>query len=394
VLLIGRTLPFDYAARNLGRSWVRLTMSVLGSTLVVVLMLAAAGFVRGMSTSIRATGSADNVILLGAGSEESIERSEVEASVPSTVEATLSGVRTRAGVGFVSPEVHVQLSVGTPEQPADMRRSVLVRGITPTAVLVHDQVRIVEGRLPRASEAEVMLGRMTPATIGASEQAAAVGRTLLIDGKPWTVVGRFEAPGTVMDAEVWAPLTRLMEATRRQTISCVVLTIDPEHGEIADVDAFAKSRPDLELSAVGEQAYYASLAAFFGPIRLVTWVTAGLVVLGGVLGGLNTMYAAFASRVREVGTLRSLGFRRRAIVLSLVQESTLASAIGALIGAAVGVLVLDGLSVRFSLGAFGLVIDEVVLGVGLAAGAMLGLLGAVPPALRCLRMTIPEALKA
>lgn len=394
MLLIGRTLPFDYAARNLGRSWVRLALSVLGSALVVLLMLAAAGFVRGMSTSIRETGSMHNVILLGAGSEESIERSEVEASVPSTVEATLSVIRTRAGVGFVSPEVHVQLSVGTQEQPAETRRSLLVRGITPTAVLVHDQVRIVEGRLPRASEAEVMLGRMTPATIGVPEQAAAVGRTLLIDGKPWTVVGRFEAPGTAMDAEVWAPLARLMEATRRQTISCVVLTIDPEQGEIADVDAFAKSRPDLELSAVGEQEYYAGLAAFFRPIRLVTWVTAGLVVLGGVLGGLNTMYAAFASRVREVGTLRSLGFRRRAIVLSLVQESTLASAMGSLIGAAVGVLVLDGLSVRFSLGAFGLVIDEGVLGVGLAAGAMLGLLGAAPAALRCLRMTIPEALKA
>lgn len=394
MLLIGRTLPFDYAARNLGRSWLRLALSVLGSALVVVLMLAAAGFVRGMSTSIRATGSPENVILLGVGSEESIERSEVEPSVPSEVEATLSCVRTRAGVGFVSPEVHVQLGIGTESQPVDTRRSVLVRGVTSAAVLVHDQVRIVEGRLPTGSENEVMLGRMSPATIGIAEEAGAIGRKLLIDGKPWTVVGRFEAPGTAMDAEVWAPLARLMEAMRRQTISCVVLTVDPELGEIADADAFTKTRPDLELSAVGEQEYYASLAAFFGPIRLVTWVTAGLVVLGGVLGGLNTMYAAFASRVREVGTLRSVGFRRRAIVLSLVQESTLASAIGALIGAAVGVLLLDGLSVRFSLGAFGLVIDEAVLGVGLAAGAMLGLLGAVPPALRCLRMTIPEALKA
>ena len=202
--MMGRTLPFDYAARNLGRSWVRLMLSVLGSALVVVLMLAAAGFVRGMSTSIRATGSADNVILLGAGSEDSIERSEVEASVPSTVEATLPGVRTRAGVGFVSPEVHVQLSVGTQEQPADARRSVLVRGITSTAVLVHDQVRIVEGRMPRESEAEVMLGRMTPATFGVSDDDAAVGRTLLIDGKPWTVVGRFEAPGTAMDSRAAA----------------------------------------------------------------------------------------------------------------------------------------------------------------------------------------------
>lgn len=394
MILIGRTLPFDYAARNLGRSWLRLALSVLGSALVVVLLIAAAGFVRGMTTSIRATGSPDNVILLGAGSEESIERSEVAASVGSEVEATLPGIRQRAGAAFVSPEVHVQLPIGTSDVPVDQRRSVLVRGVTPGAVLVHDQVQVVEGRLPRPGEAEVMLGNMAAATLGLSEDVTAIGKSLLIDGQPWTIVGRFAAPGTAMDAEVWAPLPRIMEATRRETISCVVLTIDPEQGEVADVDAFARTRPDLELVAIGEQAYYADLAAFFGPIRTVTWITAGLVVLGGVLGGLNTMYAAFASRVREVGTLRSIGYRRRAIVLSLVQESTLASSIGALIGAAAGVLLLDGLSVQFSLGAFGLVVDAAVLGVGLAAGAALGLLGAVPPAIRCLRMTIPESLKA
>ena len=93
-----RLLPFDYAVRNLARSRSRLMLSILGSALVVLLVLAAAAFVRGMDQSIRATGGAHNALILGAGSEESVERSEVEAAVPSVLEATIPGIVTRAGV--------------------------------------------------------------------------------------------------------------------------------------------------------------------------------------------------------------------------------------------------------------------------------------------------------
>src|SRR5690606_26502824 len=123
--------------------------------------------------------------------------------------------------------------------------------------------------------------------------------------------------------------------------------------------------PDLELAAMPEQEYYSSLAGFFQPIKIVAWVTAGLIALGGLFGGLTTMYAAFASRVRELGTLQSFGFRRTAIVISLVQESLLATVAGTLIACVVGVFVLDGLAVRFSMGAFGLLVDPIVIGVGL-----------------------------
>lgn len=388
-----KRLPFDYAVRNLGRSRTRLALSVLGSTLVVALIMAAGGFVRGMSASLRSTGSPDNVVLLGAGSEESIERSEIVASSPGLIEASIPGIRTTAGVAHVSPEVHVQLLV-RPEASSRPARPTMVRGVTPAAVLVHDQVQLLDGRLPASGANEVVVGRMVEATLGASAAETAIGQTLVIDRRPWKIVGHFAAPGTVLEGEVWAPMWQVLEATRRTTISCVIVTLEPGEAEFADVAAFTKTRPDLELSALPETEYYGKLATFFGPIRVVAWVTAGLIAVGGMFGGLNTMYAAFASRVREVGTLRSLGFRRRAIVLSLVQESVLATTVGALGAAAIGVFVLDGIAVRFSMGSFGLTVDERVVGVGLAAGLLLGVVGALPPAVRCLRLPIPVALKA
>ncbi|HEX2839387.1 MAG TPA: FtsX-like permease family protein [Phycisphaerales bacterium] len=404
-----RLLPFEYAVRNLGRSPSRLVLSVAGAAMVVLLILVAGGFVRGMSKALRATGGEHNIILLGAGSEESVERSEIPAATPGVLAASVPGIRARAGVMYVSPEVHVMLPIGvgasseagTADHPADqMNRQVMMRGVTPAAALVHESVSLAEGRWPINGADEVIVGRMASTVLGVTESEVGVGRSLTIDGRPWTVVGRFRAPGTVVEAEVWLPLSDLMAATKRETISCVVLTLDPyneetgEGAEFDDIAAFTKTRPDLELVPMAEHEYYGKLASFFRPIKIVAWVTAGLIAVGGLFGGLNTMYAAFASRIRELGTLQSIGYRRSAIVWSMVQESTLATAAGGLLACAAGVLLLDRVAVKFSMGAFGLVIDETVVGIGLGTGLALGVVGALPPAIRCLRPTIPIALKS
>jgi putative ABC transport system permease protein len=101
-----------------------------------------------------------------------------------------------------------------------------------------------------------------------------------------------------------------------------------------------------------------------------------------------------APRVREVGTLQALGFTRGAIALSLVLESTVACVAGALVACLVAMLALDGLSVRFTMGSFGIVIDSVAILAGLLAGILLGLVGALPAIVRCLTLPIPTALRS
>jgi len=391
-----RLLPWEYGVRNLARSPVRLALSLAGAALVVLLVLAAGAFVRGMDQSLRESGNPNNVILLGAGSEESFERSEIAPSVTGLVQAAVPGIKSRLGVPYVSPEVHMQ-SVIREARDAARGMAVLVRGVTPAAFLVHPQARLIEGRVAEPGRDEVIVGTQAPTTMGLAPQRLNVGQTLYFDDRVWTIVGRFEAPGTVMEAEIWTPLSDLQIAARRDNLSCVVLTLDdggPNGGDFDDVDAFARQRLDLELVALRETAYYANLRAFYRPIQAMVWVTAILIASGGLLGGLNTMYAAFASRVRELGSLQAIGYPRHAIVLSLVQESLLASVAGALIGAAIGVFLLDGVAVRFSMGVFGLVVDSVVLATALGAGVALGLIGGLPPAWRCLKLPIAEALKS
>jgi len=386
------SLPLDYAIRNLGRSPARLLLSLVGSMLVVLLALAAGAFVHGMNRSLMVRTGDRNVILFGAGSEESVERSEISPAVPGLVAAAVKGIRNRLGVAYVSPEVHMQTTVRRwPEETSTPQ--VMIRGVTPVAWLVHAGVRLVEGRLPEIGRDEIVAGRLAHQRLGFAASELAIGSRVWFDDRYWTVVGLFEAPGSVIESEIWCPLTDLQIAARRDNLSCVVLTLEDD-AEYDDVDVFAKQRLDLELIAVREADYYRKLRDFFSPIRAMVWVTAVLIASGGILGGLNTMYAAFASRVREVGALQAMGFSRRSIVKSLVQESVLAAMAGTLLALVLGLVLLDGLTVRFSMGVFGLVIDSQVVLIGIAAGAMVGVLGALPPAWRCLRLPIAEALKA
>jgi putative ABC transport system permease protein len=384
-----RLLPWEYAVRNLGRHPLRLALSLAGSTLVVLLVLAAAAFVRGMEKSMTVSGNGANVVLLGAGSEESLERSEINPGTGSLVAAAVDGIKTSLGVPYISPEVHMATLVKENAQSQDTYLT-LLRGIEPPAFLVHPQVRIVEGRAPVQNE--VLAGRLASARMGLPDSRLAVGQKIWFDNREWTVSGRFEAPGTVMEAELWCPLKSLQLAAKRDNLSCVVLTLDS--AEFADVEVFTKQRLDLELVAMWEGAYYGKLLEFYRPVQTIVWITALLIGMGGLFGGLNTMYAAFAARVRELGTLQSLGYSRTAVITSLMQESLLAAAGGSLIAAFLGLIILDGLAVRFSMGAFGLVMDGPVLATGLIAGLLLGLVGALPPAWRCLRMPIAESLKA
>ena len=98
----------------------------------------------------------------------------------------------------------------------------VLRGVDSRAFLVHPQVRIVEGRPPEPARDEIMVGSLVASKLGLDDDALPVGAQLWIDGRPFTISGRFEAPQTVMDAEIWCPLTDLQVIAQRDSLSCAM----------------------------------------------------------------------------------------------------------------------------------------------------------------------------
>ena len=57
--------------------------------------------------------------------------------------------------------------------------------------------------------------------------------------------------------------------------------------------------------------------------------------IGAVFTAVNTMYTAVASRTREIATLRALGFNAVPVVISVLAEAAILSAVGGLLGGAI-----------------------------------------------------------
>jgi ABC-type antimicrobial peptide transport system permease subunit len=263
--------------------------------------------------------------------------------------------------------------------------------VTQPALLVRRQVEIEEGDWPKTGE--VMVGRLAAAKLGATQADLPIGQSLIFEDRTWRISGVFSAAGSALESEIWCRLDELQQAMKRQDLSLVAVTLAPD-GDFADVDLFCKERLDLELQAMRETDYYASLQKDYGPVRMLAWLVVLLVSGAGVFAGLNTMYGSVVGRIPELSTLQTIGFARRSIVVSLIQEGVLLAAAASLLAVLLALIFVNGAAVRFTMGAFSIRIDSVAVLIGCGVGLSLGFFGAIPPAIRALRMPIVDGLKA
>jgi hypothetical protein len=358
-------------------------------SIVVLLVLVVVGFIRGLEASLAATGQANVVLVYSISSGADIENSAIAARTPALLSASVAGVRKRHDVSYVSPELYLGTRIKASGQAKGGLG--LVRGVTTAAPLVRQQVQLVEGVWP--GPGEILAGRLSHSKLGCEKEALAVGQQVEFDGRTWKVSGVFAAGGAAYESELWCPLAELQAALKRQDLSLVAVAMESKDAA-ADVELFCRERIDLELKAVSETAYYADLKKHYRPVRMLGWVVVCLVAGSGVFAGLNTMYGAVVGRIRELATLQAVGFRRRAILLTLIQEATLLSCFGALIACIVGLVFVNGTAVRFTMGAFVLRVDSVGIAIACVTAIILGVVGAIPPATKAMRLPVVEAIKA
>jgi putative ABC transport system permease protein len=388
-MLFFRLLPWEYAIRNLFRRPLRTALTFAGLTTVILLVFVVVGFIRGLEKSLAVSGDPHVAILFALGMGENLEYSSIDTGSSDVAASSIEGIQERNGQKYVSPELYLGTEVTIPEK--DQPRMGLVRGVKPSVLLVRRQVEINQGQWPKAGE--VIVGRLAATKLGAAAGELAVGKTIKFEGRDWKISGTFTAGGAAFESEIWCKLDELQQAMKRQDISLVAVTLAPGV-EFANVELFCMERLDLELQAVQESDYYATLQKDYGPVRMLAWLVVLLVSGAGIFAGLNTMYGSVVGRIRELATLQTIGFARRAMLLSLIQEGVILAAAASLAAALVALLFVNEASVRFTMGAFSLRVDDVAVLIGCGVGLLLGVFGAIPPAIRALRMPIVDGLKA
>jgi len=384
-----RPLPWDYGIRNLFRRASRSALTLLGLSIVVFLVLTVVSFVNGLEASLQVSGDPSVILIHSLGAAENLENATVPGSAPGLLAASLDGILARSGQKYVSPELYLGAQITTSGNPEPAMG--LVRGVSISAPLVRRQFQILDGNWPLRGE--VIVGRLAAAKLGRKLTELATGSEIRFEGKSWRIAGHFASAGSALESEIWCLVDELQGVLKRQDLSLVAVAV-ANATAIGDAQEFCKERIDLEWEATPETAYYAYLQKHYGPVRMVAWLIVGLMASAGIFAGLNTMYGAVLGRVRELAMLQTVGFSRRAILLSILQEGLLLAMAASLIATGLAVGLLNGFAVRFTMGAFTLKTDSRTVVIGLVIGLLIGVLGSLPPALRALRISVVDGLKA
>jgi putative ABC transport system permease protein len=344
----------------------------------------------GFGLALRASGSAGNAIVLekGALSELGSSFSEAAGHWVSDDPRVEHG---SDGAALVSPELVLVVAL---QRKGDGRFTNLgVRGVTPAAFELRRGVTLLEGRRPRAGLFEIVIGRQAASRIRGLE----VGSRVSLLRHPFEVVGVFSDEGSSFESEVWGDFAAMASAFNRAGTenSLTVRLRDPRALPAFDRDLRASVQYPLTMT--GEREYYEGQAGrLVGFLRSLAVFVGAVTGIGAVFAAMNTMYAIVASRTREVGTLRALGFSQSAVLMAFVLEGVILAMAGGFLGCLLS-LVMNGMSgsTSASLGeiSFAFRVTPADLAYGLLFAAAMGVMGSLLPAGRAGRLPVTFALR-
>ena len=384
-------LPLSYNIRNVRNRWQVTLLAISGIALVVAVFTVLMSMSEGFAAALRTTGRSDNAMIVQRGSA-----SELTSWIPLD-QRQMIVVRDEVergpdGQPLASPEdVIVTMKPKKDGEPTN----ITVRGVTPRAFEVRSGIKMVEGRMFTPGLYEVIAGDK----IAKRVQGLDIGSSVKLQKHEWQVVGIFSSQGGAFESEIWGD-AEVMSVDFGRTGGSNAMSVRLKPGtDVASLDRWIRSNPQMQLQAVSERKYYDDQAGPLAKIlrQLATFV-AVIMGVGAVFGAMNTMYAIVAARTREIGTLRALGFSRRAILFSFVLESVTLALAGGAIGCLIafpmnGYSTGTGQTQSFSEIAFAFRITPEIVTTALVFAVAMGVIGGLLPAFRAARLPITSALR-
>jgi putative ABC transport system permease protein len=384
-------IPLKYNVRNLRVRWITTLMTVIGTGLVVWAMVLTFGLTDGLEHALKISGHPLDLIILRKGANDETG-SNIAQSTADQI-ADLEGVaKNDQGQPLSSAEFVTILT--KPRRNNGGTTNLIIRGVDVMSRGLRPDFKIVKGRdlKPGVNEA------ITSENMGRRFENLALGEKLEINKVDFEIVGYFEAGGSSAESEVWTDIRDIASARRTaDAISSVNLRARDAAAMKQLIERLDKDE-QFSLKAVPEPTYFGEQLKQAVFIKFVGVFIAVFLTIGAMFAAANTMFAAVASRGREIGTLRALGFRRRSILLCFLLESVILCLLGGMLGC-LATLPFNGLSTgtanwaTFSEITFAFRFGPWVLLQGVLMSLAMGLLGGLSPAIRAVRLNIVTALR-
>ncbi|BET26620.1 ABC-type lipoprotein release transport system permease subunit [Limnobacter thiooxidans] len=384
-------LSFSFVLKNLWARRLTTTLTVLGMALVVFVFACVLMMTEGLRQTMAGTGAYDNVVLIRKGSQTEVQSSVTREQA--RLVSILPGLATDSQ-GNSRTVAESLVLINLPRTGGEGNANVVVRGTSAAGIGMRPQIKLISGRLFEAGASEVIVGEgLTRGRLGIQ-----LGDMLNFGARQWRVVGVFSADRSGFESELHADRDQIMQAFRRQVFSSVVVSLE-NTGTFSRFDQAVGQQPSLNFDVQRESVFYANqsekMANF---IEILGTSIAMIFSLGAMIGATITMYSSVANRVREIGTLRALGFQRGNILSVFLAEAISLGLIAGLLGIFCAFwmqrLEISTTNVQtFSEVVFKLTMTPAVGVQVLLFSLVMGAVGGLLPAYRASRMEIVDALR-
>jgi len=433
---IGR-IPLSYNLRNVFVRWKVTGLTLAAFAFVIGLLVFMLGFVKGMNDLTENTGIPGNVFVLsegapdelfsnlGYGDLDNVDRVKAELDANDNALKKPIGVKTfqRDGkpVFLASRETYYVINQPIKGSNPPKRRFVQLRSLEDAEVgaKVHE-IKLQSGEwfsrvgVDNSSRIQCVLGNGVAGTLGADvgKKSLEVGDEFEMGDMKWIVSGVMAAEGTTFGSEIWVQrFDRITKPFGKDRYTTLVMRVDDDNPKTQKFSSQAlaahlsKRYTQQKLKAFSEPDYYAELTKTNKQFLYAIIFIAAVMSIGGVFGMMTTMFASINQRIRDIGVLRLLGFKRWQLLVSFMLESLVI----ALIGGGIGTLSMFLFTQIFRPSAtstlssggggggknFSVVVDvnfQIVI-VGILLTLVMGRLGGLVPALSAMRMKVLDSLR-
>ena len=379
--------------RNIPQRWSSSMVAVLGIGGVTLVLVALLSIAAGFKVALEGSGSEDVAIIMRAGSTNELSGGFGVDTV--TVVSDAPGIKHDAqNKPVLSPELYVL--VDGRMRGKDASTNLPLRGVGQMAPQVRKSFKLVEGTMFHPGTNEIIVGD----GVVKQYEGLEVGKTVRWGNANWNVVGRFTDGGGIAESEAWGDTPIVQQAWRRgNSFQSIRVKLKNTESLKTLKDALSKD-PRVRVGVQTERTFYADQQKLMSTIiNTVGWALAIMMGVAALFAALNTLYNAVATRVREIATLRAMGFNGWAVMISVLVEAMILGAVGGLVGGLLAFLTFNGMHsstmnwASFSQMTFAFTVTPQLMITGMVYGLILTFIAGILPGIRAARLPITAGLR-
>ena len=218
-----------------------------------------------------------------------------------------------------------------------------------------------------------------------------IGDNLSFLGHDFKVVGIYETGNMMIDNGVYTSLTKLQNISDTDKVSSILVkTSEGVNDSIVSQNIKDKYE---NVSTLTSEEMSSMLDEVIGILDAASLAISGLAIIVGGIGVINTMVMTVYERTKEIGVLKSIGWKSNKILKMILGETLVITTLSGIIGSAFGILIAE-VGVRLiGTDGFSLVYTPKTFILAFGITFIVGIIGGLYPARKASKLAPTEALR-